>query len=199
MNQITADRVESASQEKVMAQGHHSSGEDVVFHKVTPRDQGRMELVSSAIDDSGRILDRFTAYHDNISPPLSWTQVLDAEAYALIVEDPDAPTERPYVHWMIWNIPGAASSLPPGLPSRPRLDHPKGAIQGRNSKGGVGYFGPWPPAGHGPHRYHFQLFALDKLLPMDSHTPLPELLNALKGNTIAKSELVGTYEAPQRQ
>jgi Raf kinase inhibitor-like YbhB/YbcL family protein len=122
--------------------------------------------------------------------------VLDAEAYALIVEDPDAPAEHPFIHWMIWNIPGELNALAPGLPQRSRLDHPKGAVQGRNAKGGFGYFGPRPPSGDGPHHYHFELFALDKRLPMDPDTPLPELLNALKGNTIAKADLVGTYEAP---
>ena len=182
-----------------MAHQHHSSGDDIAIHKVQPRDEGRLELVSSAIDGNGRIVDRFTAYHDNLSPPLSWTRVLDAEAYALVVEDPDAPTEHPVVHWMIWNIPGELSSLAPGLPLRSRLDHPKGAVQGRNTKGGFGYFGPRPPPGHGPHRYHFQLFALDKPLPMEPDTPLPELLNALKGNTIAKADLVGVYEAPPSQ
>jgi Raf kinase inhibitor-like YbhB/YbcL family protein len=100
---------------------------------------------------------------------------------------------------MIWNIPGDLTSLAPGLPPRPRLDHPKGAVQGRNAKGGFGYFGPRPPPGHGPHHYHFELFALDKLLPMGPDTPLPELLNALKGNTIAKADLVALYEAPQAQ
>ena len=182
-----------------MAHGHHSSGDDIVIHMVQPRDRGRLELVSSAVGDDGRIQDRFTAYHDNISPPLSWTQVIEAESYALIVQDPDAPTEQPVIHWMIWNIPGSASSLAPGIPNRPRLDHPKGATQGRNTKGGFGYFGPRPPAGHGVHRYHFQLFALDKLLPMPPDTPLDELLDALKGNTIASAELVGTYEAPPTQ
>jgi phosphatidylethanolamine-binding protein (PEBP) family uncharacterized protein len=58
-----------------------------------------------------------------------------------------------------------------------------------------GYFGPRPPAGHGVHRYHFQLFALDKRLPMEPSTPLKELLNALKRDSIAAAELVGTYEA----
>ncbi len=182
-----------------MAHGHHSSGDDIVIHRVQPRDQGRLELASSAVGDDGRIHDRFTAYHDNVSPPLSWTLVLDAESYALIVQDPDAPTAEPVVHWMIWNIPGTATSLPPGIAARPQLDHPKGAVQGRNTKGGFGYFGPRPPAGHGVHRYHFQLFALDKLLPMSPDTPLAELLNALKGNTIASAELVGTYEAPTEQ
>ncbi len=182
-----------------MAHGHHSSGDDVVIHMVKPRDQGRLEITSSAVGDDGRIQDRFTAYHDNISPPLSWTRVIDARSYALVVQDPDAPTEEPVVHWMIWNIPGEADSLAPGISPRPQLDHPKGAVQGRNTKGGFGYFGPRPPSGHGVHRYHFQLFALDKLLPMPPDTPLKELLNALKGNTIASAEFVGTYEAPTAQ
>ena len=182
-----------------MAHGHHSSGDDIVIHMVQLRDRGRLELVSSAVGDDARIQDRFTAYHDNISPPLSWTQVIEAESYALIVQDPDAPTEQPVIHWMIWNIPGSASSLAPGIPNRPRLDHPKGATQGRNTKGGFGYFGPRPPAGHGVHRYHFQLFAMDTVLTMPPDTPLHELLNVLKADTIASAELVGTYEAPQTQ
>ena len=144
-----------------MAHQPHSSGEDIVIHKVQPRDRGRLELVSSAIGDDGRIGDRFTAYHDNLSPPLAWTRVLDAETYALVVEDHDAPVRQPFVHWMIWNIPGDTVALPPGLPQRSRLDHPKGAVQGRNAKGGLGYFGPRPPPGHGLHHYHFELFALD--------------------------------------
>ena len=49
------------------------------------------------------------------------------------------------------------------------------------------------------HRYHFQLFAMDKRLPMPPDTPLPELLNALKADTIASAELVATYEAPPTQ
>ncbi len=125
--------------------------------------------------------------------------MIEAESYALVVQDPDAPTDEAVVHWMIWNIPGNATSLPPGISPRPHLDHPKGAVQGRNTKGVFGYLGPQPPPGHGVHRYHFQLFALDKLLPMSPETPLEELLNALKANTIASAELVGTYEAPAAQ
>jgi Raf kinase inhibitor-like YbhB/YbcL family protein len=178
---------------------HHSSGEDIAIHKVVPRDLGRLELASSAVEDNGRIEDRFTAYYDNVSPPLAWTRLLDATAFALIVEDPDAPSERPFVHWMIWNIPGDISSISPGLQARPKLDYPRGAIQGRNSRGGIGYFGPRPPSGHGLHHYHFELFALDKLLPMGPDTSLTELLNALKGNTIAQAELVATYAAPPTQ
>src|SRR5690606_40624535 len=63
---------------------------------------------------------------------------------------------------------------------------------------GYGWFGPRPPAGHGLHHYYFQLFALDAPLDMGPQTPLAELLNALKGHTIAQGELVATYEAPTR-
>lgn len=49
------------------------------------------------------------------------------------------------------------------------------------------------------HRYHFQLFALDQRLELDPDTPLEELINVLKGHTLAKGEMVATYEAPSRQ
>jgi Raf kinase inhibitor-like YbhB/YbcL family protein len=177
-----------------MAHEHHSSGEDIVIHKVTPRERGRLEIVSRAIGPDGRIADIYSAYHDNISPPLEWTRMLDAESFALVVQDPDAPREAPFVHWMIWNIPGDRTGLPQNLPTEPVLGELGGAVQGRNSVGGFGYFGPRPPAGHGVHRYHFQLFALDKVLPMEPSTPLEELQNALKRDSIAAADLVGTYE-----
>ena len=74
-----------------------------------------------------------------------------------------------------------------------------GGVQGLNDAGGCGWFGPRPPAGHGVHRYYFQIFALDDFIPMDEDTPLKELLNALKANTIAKGEMMMTYEAPTPQ
>lgn len=178
-----------------MTHEHHSSGEDIVIHKVRPRERGRLEVASAAVGQDGRIADVYSAYHDNLSPPLEWSRVLDAESFALVVEDPDAPRETPFVHWMIWNIPGDRTSLPQGLPHDPVLKELGGAVQGLNSMNRHGYFGPRPPAGHGVHRYHFQLFALDKRLPMEPSTPLKELLNALKRDSIAAAELVGTYEA----
>ncbi len=180
-----------------MPHEQHSSGQDVVIHKVRPFEEGRLELTSAGVGDDGRIADVHTAYHDNLSPPLEWTRMLDAESFVLVIEDPDAPKERPAIHWMIWNIPGVLTGLPQGVAPEPKLKDPAGAIQGHNDAGRVGYSGPKPEVGHGVHRYHFQLFALDKLLPMQPSTSLPELLNALKGNTIAKAELIGTYEAPE--
>jgi hypothetical protein len=67
-------------------------------------------------------------------------------------------------------------------------------VQGNNSAGEVGYFGPRPPDGHGVHHYHFQVFALSNRLDMGPETSFQELTNALKGSTLAEGELVGLYE-----
>ena len=148
---------------------------------------------------SGRLPDRHSAYHDNISPPLTWTRVPGAQAYALIVEDPDAPRELPFVHWMAWNIPGEAASLPEGIGNVAHPLSPQGMTQGKNDNGSYGWFGPRPPAGHGVHRYYFQIFALDEPLEMGANTPLEELVHALKAHTIAEGQMVATYEAPTAQ
>ncbi|MFC3079735.1 YbhB/YbcL family Raf kinase inhibitor-like protein [Phenylobacterium terrae] len=175
------------------------SGEAITIMKVDPRLDTGVTVYSTAQGPDGRLADRHSAYHDNISPPLTWTNVPDVAAWAVIVEDPDAPRELPFVHWMIWNIPGEARGLPEGIGNAPLPVTPQNAVQGRNDMGGYGWFGPRPPAGHGVHRYYFQVFALDDQIPMDADTPLNELLNALKGHTIAKGELVATYEAPTQQ
>ncbi|HTX47990.1 MAG TPA: YbhB/YbcL family Raf kinase inhibitor-like protein [Caulobacteraceae bacterium] len=174
------------------------SPEALSLGRITPREPGAvLELLSTAVDPDGKIERRYAAYGDNLSPPLHWTPVKGARAYAIIVEDPDAPMERPYVHWLIWNIPGDVDWLPEGLPQRDHLVTPQGAIQGRNDTGDHGYFGPRPPAGTGVHHYHFQIFALDEPLTLPSSASLRALVDAMKGHVLADGELVGTYAAPQ--
>jgi Raf kinase inhibitor-like YbhB/YbcL family protein len=176
---------------------HHTAGDDIVIHKVKPQETGRLlHITSPALDEGGYITDPFSAYYDNISPRLEWSFVPEAAAFALVVEDPDAPRETPFVHWLIWDIPGQATGLPQGVGHDRKIAAGElaGATQGRNDGGEVGYMGPKPPEGHGVHHYHFQLFALSKRLEMDPNTRLPDLLNALKQTTLASAELVGLYE-----
>jgi Raf kinase inhibitor-like YbhB/YbcL family protein len=181
---------------------HHPqhSPEALSLGRITPREPGApLELLSDAIGIDGVIDGRHTAYGDNLSPPLRWTPVAGAGAYAIILEDPDAPMEHPFVHWMIWNIPGSLDALPEGLPNADRLITPQGAIQGKNDNGSFGYFGPRPPAGTGVHHYHFQLFALDSPLTLHSDADLRALVDSMKGRVIADTELIGTSAAPERQ
>jgi Raf kinase inhibitor-like YbhB/YbcL family protein len=98
---------------------------------------------------------------------------------------------RPFVHWVAWNIPGDITDLPAGLREQ------QGLVQGKTSRGSVGYFGPRPPAGDPPHHYHFQVFALDAELDVPPGSDRDQLLRAMCGHVLAAGELVGTFQ--QRQ
>lgn len=172
----------------------HSSGDLIAIQRVQPREPGRLTLVSEAIGEDGRIGDAYSSYHDDLSPPLVWTGMPDAESFALIVEDPDAPMDKPVVHWVMWNIPGALEGLPSSIRPETRVEAYGGMIQGLNTRGKPGYMGPRPPPGDGPHHYHFQLFALDTRLDLPPNAPFEELVQVLKAHTIAACDMVGLYE-----
>jgi Raf kinase inhibitor-like YbhB/YbcL family protein len=69
-----------------------------------------------------------------------------------------------------------------------------GGIQGANQTGGIGYYGPKPPAADPAHRYHFQVFALDCLLDLPSGFNRSTLIAAMQGHVLARGEVVGTYD-----
>lgn len=146
-----------------------------------------IRLTSAAVGVDGRIAARQSAHGQNLSPPLSWSGGAGAKTYAIVLEDSDAPGARPFVHWLVWNIPGAMTSLAEG-----RV--PAGAAQGANDAGGTGYFGPRPPSGI--HHYHFKIFALDGTLGLAAGADRAALSRAMNGHVLAGGELVGTFAAP---
>jgi Raf kinase inhibitor-like YbhB/YbcL family protein len=165
-----------------------------------------IKLTSPAFDQGATIPAKYTGEGDDISPPLAWSELPEGtQELALICDDPDAPSREnpgpePWVHWVIYRIPADADGLPEGVPRQKRLDKPAGAVQGANSFSGgtdIGYGGPMPPAGSGPHRYFFKLYALDTKLDLEPGLSKDELLEAMKGHELAKGELMGTYEVPE--
>jgi Raf kinase inhibitor-like YbhB/YbcL family protein len=151
-----------------------------------------MTVSSTAIQ--GAIPRAHSEYGDGISPDISWQPVEDARSYVLILEDPDSRHPRPFVHWVVYDIPADLTSLPAGLPDYPRLLQPKEMLQGRNGRGGTGYFGPRPPVGDGPHHYHFQVFALDMVLGLRPGVERDEVIVAMSNHVLATGELVATYQ-----
>jgi Raf kinase inhibitor-like YbhB/YbcL family protein len=132
---------------------------------------------------------------EDLSPPLSWSGLpSSARELALIVDDPDAPSPEPWVHWVICKIPVTTGGLAEGVPPVARPGFPPAAVQGKNSWGSVGYRGPAPPKGHGVHRYFFRLYALDKEIDRVDGLDKPGLLKAMKGHIVAEGELMGTFE-----
>jgi Raf kinase inhibitor-like YbhB/YbcL family protein len=152
-----------------------------------------LALTSTAFQPSGAIPTVYTCQGKDISVPLAWSGLpAGTRSLALIVDDPDAPDpaapKMTWVHWVLYNIPPAATGLPEGVKAR---SLPAGALEGSNDWGRTGYGGPCPPVGR--HRYFFKLYALDVVLP-DLGTPDKKRLErAMKGHVLAQSELVGTY------
>ncbi|HMF95797.1 MAG TPA: YbhB/YbcL family Raf kinase inhibitor-like protein [Vicinamibacterales bacterium] len=139
----------------------------------------------------------YTADGRNISPPLTWSGVPSGtKQLALVVEDPDAGNPPPFVHWVLYNLPPAATGVPEGISIDPAAPIPKeigGAIQGVSGFRRPIYRGPAPPPGK-PHHYHFVIYALDADLGLKPGLTRADLLAAIRGHVIAQGELVATYE-----
>jgi Raf kinase inhibitor-like YbhB/YbcL family protein len=148
---------------------------------------------STSFNPGENIPAKHSEYADGVSVPLTWSTVKGARSYAIIAEDPDAKPITPFVHWVAWNIPAEVTSLPEGLQEQDRLTLPEGLMQGRNSRNTVGYFGPQPPVGDSPHRYAFQVLALDTTLELPVGADRDQFLAAAQGHVIGKGALIGSY------
>jgi Raf kinase inhibitor-like YbhB/YbcL family protein len=152
-------------------------------------------IQSAAFGNGQPIPRRHTGDGEDLSPALSWQGVPPAAgALALVVDDPDAPSSEPWVHWVIYQISLALEGLPEGIPPVVRPPNPPGVLQGRNSWKTAGYRGPAPPRGHGVHRYFFKLHALDKALELPEGLDKTGLLKAIDPHIIDIAELMGTYQ-----
>jgi Raf kinase inhibitor-like YbhB/YbcL family protein len=160
--------------------------------------QGKIAVTSTAFSNNGSMPMKYSEYADGVSPNLAWAAVPNAKAYAVIMEDPDAKPQLPFVHWVAWNIPAEVTRLPDGVQEQPRLTEPDGVLQGRNTRGSTGYYGPRPPVGEAPHRYHFQVFALDARLDVPFGADRDQVLAAMQGHVLAKGEIVGKYAQSQK-
>lgn len=137
----------------------------------------------------------FTGDDEDHSPPLDWDQPpRETQEFALICEDPDAPTSEPFVHWLIYKIAPGHSTLAEDIPPDEEPDVPPlGSMQGKNSFGRIGYNGPLPPIGDKPHRYYFRLYALDQEMNLKPGLTRNQLMNAIRPHIIGTAVLMGRY------
>jgi len=148
-------------------------------------------LTSPAFPSGGRIPVKYTRDGENVSPPLEWRDApQQTQSYALVVEDPDAPSGT-FRHWAIYNIGPGETGLREGASKA----EPGTVAQSVNDFGNPHYDGPQPPKGHGPHHYHFRLAALDiSRLDLPALTTAEEVWKAARPHVIAEAEVVGIYE-----
>lgn len=156
----------------------------------------KSSLSSTAFDNNAPIPRVYVGEGDDHSRPLAWEGAPDdVREFALICEDPDAPSAEPWVHWVIYGIEADVHAFPEGLAKNAQLTSPIVAKQGKNSwtsGATLGYRGPMPPVGK-PHHYHFKLYALDLKVELAPGATKDELLKAIQGHVLAEGELIGIY------
>jgi len=112
------------------------------------------------------------------APRLTWTNLPSGtRELALVVDDPDAPTAEPYVHYVLTRISSSEGGPPPVL--------------GKSESGKAEWEPLEPPRGE-IHRYRFRVYALDLSLPASPMTK-GELIAAIKGHVLAWGELRARY------
>ena len=164
------------------------AGVEKIASRKLATEQNRTLTVTSQDFVNGEPLPRSaTKDGESIPPIIAWSMVPEGtRSIVLICEDPDAPLPEPFAHWLVYGIPAAQTMLDESTRAAAR--------EGKNSNLQVGYAAAAPPRGHGIHHYHFQVFALDTELVLNSGVGRHELVESLRGHVIAWGEVVGTYE-----
>ena len=144
-------------------------------------------LKSDAFADGQALPTQFTCDGADQSPPLAWSEPPPGtKSFALIVDDPDAPSGL-FRHWGAFDIPANARNLPAGARGE--------FAQAQNDFGKPGYGGACPPQGHGPHRYRFKLLALDvDKLDVAPGAKVQDVEAAAEKHLVGRAELTGKYE-----
>lgn len=156
-----------------------------------------MTLTSSAFEHGAAIPAKHSQAGPEISPPLAWSGAPDStKSFVLIVRDVEAFTGNgldDLLLWMVWNIPGSATSLAEGMPAGTLPDSAR-----QISATGPYYRGPAAPASGPAHHYVFELYALDTMIDVPAVGQSPPLtraavLAAMAGHVRGKGVLVGTF------
>jgi Raf kinase inhibitor-like YbhB/YbcL family protein len=153
-----------------------------------------LAVSSTSFPDGAEIPAKYTG-GQGVSPQLSWSGAPAATmSYVLIMHDTDAAIpagslNNDISHWIVWNIPASATSIPEGGPV------PSGANQ--YSLRGPQYMGPAPPAGHPYHHYIFTVYALNSTLDVPAGATRADVEKAMEGKIIARGTYVGRAKPAQ--
>jgi hypothetical protein len=131
---------------------------------------------------------------ENISPPVSWTDIpAGTQSFILTIFDRH-PLAHDWLHWCVINLPASVRELAEGVSGLPgRL--PGVSLETRNSYGDTGYGGPNPPRRSGPHNYEITVCALSTpSLPLGPLASSEEILEAMKRHILVRAGVVGIFE-----
>jgi Raf kinase inhibitor-like YbhB/YbcL family protein len=166
-----------------------------------------MTLSISGFADGSQIPVKFSqaapgvAPGEGMSPAMTWANVpVGTQSFVLNMHDMDVvrnKTSDDQAHWVVWNIPASATSLPEGVPKGSQLADGSYQI----SATGTMYRGPGAPANGPFHHYMFEIYALDTKLDVkptaDAFETRANVLRAIQGHILAKAVYGGLFRRPQ--
>lgn len=151
-------------------------------------------LLSPSFVEGGTIPGVHTCTATNTSPELTWVNAPAATAsFALIMTDLD----RGLIHWVIYDIPASATSLPADVDKVYAPLDVAGAHQTENFSQTRGYVGPCPPQPE-QHTYQFALYPLDvATLPgATMNTTSVQAIQTINQHRIDRAALMAKYQQP---
>ena len=147
-------------------------------------------LAGAGLSEGGAVPGSYTCLGSGQSPRVAWRDPpAGAGSYALIIEDLDNLYDGgPFVHWLLYNVPGAATIIPQA--EQAQTPHfPAGGLQGWNSGARLGYYTICPSPTPAVHHYRFTLFALDGPLALAPGASHAQLTAALQGHILGQAQL----------
>jgi len=159
--------------------------------------RGKIKLSSSAFGDGKAMPSKYARQGVtgglNLSVPLAWENIPEGtKSLALVCVD-HHPIANKWIHWMVIDIPPSARSIPEGASTTDKM--PKDCVELKNTFGDIGYGGPQPPKGTGPHKYKFVLYALTvDSLALEPVTSLKTFTKAVEGKVVASASWIGIFE-----
>ena len=165
---------------------HHESGQSNEGATVDNATLTKFTLTSDSFQNGDAMPAQYTCDGANQAPALHWSDPPPGtKSFALVVDDPDAPSGI-FRHWGVIDIPASARSIGGGQSAGTEV---------RNDFGKAGYGAPCPPKGHRPHHYYFKLFALDiEKLRLSADSKVADVEDAARQHAIGEGQLIGTYE-----
>lgn len=148
-----------------------------------------MKLTSSVIESGGKIPCKYTCDGQNLSPPLSISDVPpETKTLVLILDELEVPGRYrrldKSVSWLMLNVPQNVRDIR----EVQRTDGSYGVVEADRLK----YHGPCPSEGE--HLYRFKLYALDIELTLTQNATPQQVLKAMGGHILATAELQARYE-----
>jgi Raf kinase inhibitor-like YbhB/YbcL family protein len=159
-------------------------------------------LTSSAFKDgtmlatknAGNIKTNPNCIGENVSPPLSWSNVpAGTKSFALVMVDPEGRGGLGVNHWIAYGIPASRTGFAEGETSQLSDKY----VGGKGAAGMGHYIGPCTPPGTGMHHYTFTLIATD-LEPgaLPAGLTRDDLFAKLTGHSKGAAGLVGLFGRP---